>query len=55
MLNNKDVLVQVISDFEAEMTKIKESLLTDNKRELEEAFIEATRRRVDLEKNDLMI
>lgn len=55
MLNNKDVLVQVISEFEAEMTKIKESLLTDNKRELEETFIEATRRREDFEKNDLMI
>lgn len=55
MLNNKDVLLKVINDFEGEIDKIKQALITDNKKDLEDKFIEATDRRINLEQKDLMI
>lgn len=54
MLNNKEALLNVIESFEAEVDLIKTALINDDKATLEAKFLEATKRRVDLEEKDLM-
>lgn len=55
MLSNKEALLATIDHFENKVAQLKTAIAQEDKDTLEEYFIEATERRIKLEKDDLKV
>lgn len=53
MISNKEALLSTIEQFEQEVGQLKQAIINNDKESLEDQFIEATHRRMKLEKDDL--